>query len=45
MIQEAGGLVSDFDGEGNFLDSGNIVTGTPKVFAPLLQIIASQRTK
>jgi len=45
MIQEAGGLVSDFDGEGNFLDSGNIVTGTPKVFAPLLQIIASHRTK
>jgi myo-inositol-1(or 4)-monophosphatase len=45
MIQEAGGLVSDFDGEGNFLDSGNIITGTPKVFAPLLQIIASHRDK
>ena len=45
LIQEAGGLVSDFDGDGNFLDSGNIVTGTPKVFAPLLQIIAAQRGK
>jgi myo-inositol-1(or 4)-monophosphatase len=45
LIQEAGGLVSDFDGDGNFLDSGNIVTGTPKVFAPLLQIIAAQRSK
>jgi myo-inositol-1(or 4)-monophosphatase len=45
LIQEAGGLVSDFDGDGNYLDSGNIVTGTPKVFAPLLQIIAAQRSK
>ena len=45
LIQEAGGLVSDFDGDGNFLDSGNIVTGTPKVFAPLLQLIAAHRGK
>jgi myo-inositol-1(or 4)-monophosphatase len=45
LIQEAGGLVSDFQGEGNFLDSGDIVTGTPKVFAPLLQIIAAHRNK
>jgi hypothetical protein len=29
----------------SILDSGNIVTCTPKVFAPLLQIIASHRTK
>ncbi|MHB8666491.1 MAG: inositol monophosphatase family protein [Burkholderiales bacterium] len=43
LIQEAGGLVSDFHGDGDFLDSGDIVAGTPKVFAPLLQIIAAQR--
>jgi len=45
LIQEAGGLVSDFHGDGNFLDSGNIVTGAPKVFAPLLQIIAAHHNK
>jgi len=45
LIQEAGGLVSDFYGDGNYLDSGNIVTGTPKVFAPLLQIVAAHHTK
>ena len=42
LILEAGGLVSDFNGDGNYLDSGNVVTGTPKVFAPLLQIISAQ---
>ena len=45
MIQEAGGLVSDFDGDGNYLDSGDIVAGTPKVFAPLLQIVAAHHTR
>ncbi len=39
MISEAGGLVSDVRGEGSYLRSGNIVAGTPKVFAPLLNII------
>ncbi len=42
LILEAGGLVSDFNGDSNYLDSGNVVTGTPKVFAPLLQIISAQ---
>ena len=45
LILEAGGLVSDFQGEGNYLDSGNIVTGTPKVFAPLLQLVSAHHAK
>ena len=39
LIAEAGGLVSDLRGEGTYLSSGNIIAGTPKVFAPLLNII------
>ncbi len=39
LISEAGGLVSDLRGEASYLTSGNIVAGTPKVFAPLLNII------
>ncbi len=39
LISEAGGLVSDLRGEGNYLDGGNIIAGTPKVFAPLLKLI------
>ena len=45
LIQEAGGLVSDFEGDGNYLECGNIVSGTPKVFAPLLQIVAAHLPK
>jgi myo-inositol-1(or 4)-monophosphatase len=40
LITEAGGLVGDLSGEQNFLETGNIVGGNPKVFSQLLQIIA-----
>ena len=44
VISEAGGLVSDLAGEQNYLQTGNIVAGTPKVFAPLLQLIDTHKT-
>lgn len=39
LVREAGGFVSDFKGENGFLESGNIIAGTRKVHAELLQII------
>ncbi len=42
LVKEAGGLVSDFKGGNSFMDSGNILCGTPKVFKPLLQIVGKQ---
>ena len=39
MIKEAGGLVTDFAGEDKILESGTIVTATPKVFPALLQVV------
>jgi myo-inositol-1(or 4)-monophosphatase len=39
LIQEAGGLAADFDGEARYLDAGHIVCATPKVFSPLLQLV------
>jgi myo-inositol-1(or 4)-monophosphatase len=39
IVREAGGFVSDFNGENGFLESGNIVAGTRKVHTELLQII------
>ncbi len=39
IIQEAGGLVSDFSGGNDYLMTGNIVAGTPKVFKGILQTI------
>ena len=43
LIQEAGGLVSDLSGEGNYLTTGNVVAGTPKILGQLLPIIQSYR--
>jgi myo-inositol-1(or 4)-monophosphatase len=37
LIQEAGGLVGDLKGEGDYLDRGEIVAATPKIFPALLQ--------
>jgi len=39
LIQEAGGLSSDFVGGHDYLESGNIVAGNPKVFAEILKTI------
>lgn len=39
LVLEAGGLVTDFDGESNYLQSGEIVAGTPKVFGQLLPVV------
>ncbi len=43
LIQEAGGLVSDLAGEATYLETGNLVAGTPKIFAQILPIIQSHR--
>lgn len=39
LISEAGGLVSDFNGTENYLSNGNVVTGNPKIFKPMLQTV------
>jgi myo-inositol-1(or 4)-monophosphatase len=44
MVLEAGGLVGDFSGDMHFLESGNIVCGSPKVFKGLLQAIQPHKT-
>jgi len=42
LIREAGGLVSDFEGQQNFLDSGNIVAANPRLFNEFLQLIKAR---
>jgi myo-inositol-1(or 4)-monophosphatase len=39
LISEAGGLISDLRGDANYLETGNVIAGTPKVFGPLLKIV------
>jgi myo-inositol-1(or 4)-monophosphatase len=43
LISEAGGLVSDFAGEADYLASGNVVAGSPKIFGQLLPIIQAHK--
>lgn len=45
MIREAGGLVTDFDGGEDYLETGNVVAATPKLHHILLQAIAPHRGK
>lgn len=39
LIEEAGGRVSDFAGGQGFLDSGNVVTGNPKIYTEMLRLL------
>ncbi len=39
LIQEAGGLVGDLSGGSDYLNTGNVVTGGPKVFKAMLQTL------
>ncbi len=39
LIREAGGLVTDADGDEHYMASGNIVTGTAKVLRELVKVI------
>jgi myo-inositol-1(or 4)-monophosphatase len=39
LIQEAGGLVGDLEGEAGFMESGEICAGTPKIFPALLEAL------
>ena len=40
LIQEAGGLVSDLEGNNQFLETGSVVAGNPKIFAQLLSLVS-----
>ena len=42
LIREAGGIVSGIDGSEAFLDSGHILCGTPKIYAALAKLCATE---
>lgn len=39
LVKEAGGMIGDIHGGENYLETGNVVAGTPKIFKHLLQTI------
>lgn len=45
LIKEAGGMVTDFGGGDDYLKTGNVVAGTPKVMQAILKTIQPSLTK
>jgi myo-inositol-1(or 4)-monophosphatase len=45
MVQEAGGLVSGFGGEADYMESGDIVGGNPRIFGELLGIVGGTKAQ
>ncbi len=44
LVAEAGGLIGDLTGNETYLHTGNVIAGTPRIFAQLLQVIDTHRT-
>lgn len=42
IIREAGGIVSALDGAENHLDSGHVLTGTPRIYKALAKLCAGE---
>jgi myo-inositol-1(or 4)-monophosphatase len=38
IIREAGGLISGLDGSENFLETGHVLTGTPKIYTQIARL-------
>jgi myo-inositol-1(or 4)-monophosphatase len=43
IVREAGGLVTDFSGDANFLDTGAVVAGNPRIIGDLLRTLELTR--
>ena len=44
MITESGGLVGDFEGNDKFMERGQIVAGSPKIFSQILVVLQPHLT-
>ena len=45
LVQEAGGLIGDLSGEGDFLHGGQVIAANPKVFAQMVTTLAPYRSE
>ncbi|KKB61428.1 inositol monophosphatase [Robbsia andropogonis] len=44
LITEAGGLVGNYLGNGDFIDSGEVMAANPKIFANMVRVLGSYST-
>ena len=40
LIREAGGIISGLDGSENYLDTGHVLAGTPKIYGAVARLFA-----
>ena len=45
LVLEAGGLIGDLSGEGDYLHGSQVIAATPKVFAQIVQALAPYRER
>ncbi len=41
IIRESGGIISGMDGSEDFLESGHVLTGNPKIYSGLARLLAT----
>ena len=41
IVREAGGLATDYSGEADFLEKGEIVAGNPRIVSDMLRTLAT----
>ena len=44
IVREAGGLVTDFDGDEKYLDKGEVIAANPRLIAEMLRKIRGQKS-
>ena len=45
LVTEAGGLIGDFEGNSDYLYTGDVLAGAPKIFGQLVQALGPYRVK
>ena len=43
IVREAGGLVTDYKGDANFLDNGEVIAGNPRIIGDMLRTLELKR--
>jgi myo-inositol-1(or 4)-monophosphatase len=44
LVLEAGGLIGDLQGEGDYLHGGQVIAANPKIFSQMVQTLSPYRT-
>lgn len=45
LVREAGGIISGLDGSENYLDTGHVLAGTPKIYGAMAKLFATDIKK